>query len=89
MIELENVTKYYGDFPAITDISFRVEQGEVLGFLGPNGAGKTTTMRLLTSYYTPDSGKVLINGTDNSENDLRPEEALGTWQKIILYMKTF
>lgn len=64
MIELENVTKNFGDFPAITDISFRVEPGEVLGFLGPNGAGKTTTMKIITGYMPPSSGKVTVAGHD-------------------------
>ena len=64
MIELENVTKNFGDFPAITDISFRVEPGEVLGFLGPNGAGKTTTMKIITGYMPPSSGKVTVAGYD-------------------------
>ena len=50
MIRVENLTKYYGNLRGVTDISFRVEEGEVLGFLGPNGAGKSTTMRILTGY---------------------------------------
>ncbi len=48
VIEVENLTKYYGDFPAISDVSFTVDKGEILGFLGPNGAGKSTTMKILT-----------------------------------------
>ena len=62
MIELENVSKYYGDFPAITDISFRVEQGEVLGFLGPNGAGKTTLLKILSRIASPTKGTTRIKG---------------------------
>jgi ABC-2 type transport system ATP-binding protein len=50
MIEVENLSKLYGSTPAIQDVSFKVEKGEILGFLGPNGAGKTTTMRILTGY---------------------------------------
>ncbi len=46
MIEVEGLTKYYGDFPALRDVTFRVEEGEILGFLGPNEAGKTTAMRI-------------------------------------------
>jgi ABC-2 type transport system ATP-binding protein len=57
MIEVENLTKYYGPYPAIRDVSFKVDEGEVVAFLGPNGAGKTTTMRILTSFSAPTSGK--------------------------------
>ena len=64
MIELDNVSKYYGSFPAITDISFRVERGEILGFLGPNGAGKTTTMKILTGFLPPSLGTVTVAGYD-------------------------
>ena len=49
-IEVNNLTKYYGDYPAIEDISFTVNKGEILGFLGPNAAGKNTTMRILTGF---------------------------------------
>ncbi|MEE2884548.1 MAG: ATP-binding cassette domain-containing protein [Chloroflexota bacterium] len=77
MIELENVTKYYGDFPAITDISFRVEQGEVLGFLGPNGAGKTTTMKIVTGFIPPSSGTVTIAGYDVVSNSLEARKHIG------------
>ena len=77
MIELENVSKYYGDFPAITDISFRVEQGEVLGFLGPNGAGKTTTMKIVTGFIPPSSGKVTIAGYDVVSNSLEARKHIG------------
>jgi ABC-2 type transport system ATP-binding protein len=50
VIEVQHLTKRYGPFTAVDDVSFRVEKGEILGFLGPNGAGKTTTMRVLTGY---------------------------------------
>src|SRR5690242_10655256 len=50
MIVVEKLTKFYGPRPAIQDVSFTVQPGEILGFLGPNGAGKTTTMRILTGY---------------------------------------
>ena len=64
MIDLDNVSKYYGDFPAIQDISFRVEKGEVLGFLGPNGAGKSTTMKVITGFLPPTSGRVTVADYD-------------------------
>ena len=77
MIELQNVTKNFGDFPAITDISFRVEPGEVLGFLGPNGAGKTTTMKIITGYTPPSSGKVTVAGYDIVSHSLEARRHIG------------
>lgn len=61
-IKLENVTRLYGDKPAVDGISFEVKTGEIVGFLGPNGAGKTTTMKMITGYLAPNSGSVSING---------------------------
>ena len=57
MIEVQHLTKRYGRFTAVEDVSFRVERGEILGFLGPNGAGKSTTMRILTGYMPATEGK--------------------------------
>ncbi|MBP6715600.1 MAG: ABC transporter ATP-binding protein [Acidobacteria bacterium] len=64
MIEVQHLTKRYGSFTAVDDISFRVEKGEILGFLGPNGAGKTTTMRMLTGYMPATDGKAIVAGYD-------------------------
>jgi ABC-2 type transport system ATP-binding protein len=64
MIHVENLTKYYGDYAAVRNVSFDVERGQVVGFLGPNGAGKSTTMRILTGYLTATSGKASIDGHD-------------------------
>jgi ABC-2 type transport system ATP-binding protein len=64
MIEVQNVSKYYGSKPGVQAISFRVERGEILGLLGPNGAGKTTTLRMLTGYLTSTSGTIRIGGLD-------------------------
>ncbi len=64
MIEVQHLTKRYGPFTAVDDVSFRVEKGEILGFLGPNGAGKTTTMRVLTGYMPPTDGTALVAGYD-------------------------
>lgn len=64
MIEVQNLTKRYGSHCAVNDISFRVEEGEILGFLGPNGAGKSTTMNILTGYLSATEGTVKINGHD-------------------------
>ncbi len=57
MIEVRNLTKHYGDKKAVNDISFTVNDGEILGFLGPNGAGKSTTMNMLTGYISSTSGQ--------------------------------
>jgi len=64
VIEVQHLTKRYGRFTAVDDVSFRVERGEILGFLGPNGAGKTTTMRILTGYMPATEGKALVAGFD-------------------------
>ena len=62
MVEVKNLTKFYGSIKAVDDISFTVETGEVLGFLGPNGAGKSTTMNMITGYLSSTSGTVTIDG---------------------------
>ena len=64
MIEVQHLTKRYGPFTAVENVSFRVEKGEILGFLGPNGAGKTSTMRMITGYMPPTEGKVIVAGYD-------------------------
>jgi ABC-2 type transport system ATP-binding protein len=77
MIEVQNLTKRYGNLTAIDNVSFRVGQGEVLGFLGPNGAGKTTTMRIITGYMPPTEGTVRIAGFDVMENPIEAKERIG------------
>ncbi|NOZ05482.1 MAG: ATP-binding cassette domain-containing protein [Chloroflexi bacterium] len=77
MIEVSNLTKYYGDFTAIEDLNFHVEKGEVLGFLGPNGAGKTTTMRILTGFMPPSDGTVKIAGYDVFSQSLEARRHVG------------
>lgn len=64
MIEVQHLTKRYGRFTAVEDVSFRVERGEILGFLGPNGAGKTTTMRILTGFMPASDGTATVAGYD-------------------------
>src|SRR5574344_177499 len=64
VIEVKNVTKKYGSFTAVDNISFKVQDGEVVGFLGPNGAGKSTTMNMITGYTEPTEGTVIVNGYD-------------------------
>jgi ABC-2 type transport system ATP-binding protein len=77
MIEVEHLTKDYGQFRAIDDISFTVEKGEILGFLGPNGAGKTTVMRILTCYFPPTKGKVMIAGYNCFEESIQVRRKIG------------
>ncbi len=72
MIEVQGLTKRYGNKVAVNDISFTVDKGEILGFLGPNGAGKSTTMNILTGYLSSDIGKVVIGGFDILD---QPDEA--------------
>ena len=60
VIKVENVTKKYGNFVAVNDISFEVNDHEVVGFLGPNGAGKSTTMNMITGFIEPTKGKIKL-----------------------------
>ena len=64
MIEVKGITKYYGSFKALDEVSFHVDKGEVLGFLGPNGAGKSTTMKVLTTYISASEGTATVGGHD-------------------------
>ena len=77
MIEAQGLSKYYGSFAAINDVSFQVNQGEVVAFLGPNGAGKSTTMKLLTGYLAPSSGQAFIGGHNMTSNRLAGSARLG------------
>ena len=77
MIEVDHLTKYYGKFPAVTDVSFAVEKGEVLGFLGPNGAGKTTIMKILTGFMPPTGGTARIAGHDVVSQSLAARKHVG------------
>ena len=76
-IQVKNINKSFGINKAVNNVSFDVPQGKVIGFLGPNGSGKTTTNRIITSFYTPDSGNILVNGIDNQENDLETRKQIG------------
>jgi ABC-2 type transport system ATP-binding protein len=77
MIEVEHLTKNYGQISAISDVSFTVERGEVLGFLGPNGAGKTTTMRILTCFIPATSGSARVAGYDVFTQSLDVRRRIG------------
>ncbi len=77
MIEAEGLSKFYGNFAAIQDISFTIAQGEVVAFLGPNGAGKSTTMKLLTGYLAPSAGIARIGGYNMATDRLAGAALLG------------
>jgi ABC-2 type transport system ATP-binding protein len=76
-IEVQHLSKRFGSFVAVDDISFSVEPGEVVGFLGPNGAGKTTTMRVLAGFLPPSDGEVRIAGHDTFSDSLSARTAVG------------
>ncbi|MDR2767687.1 MAG: ATP-binding cassette domain-containing protein [Treponema sp.] len=77
MIQVENISKRYGDVEAVRDISFTVDADQVLGFLGPNGAGKTTIMKILTGYHFPDSGTVTVEGFSVTEDSVEVKTRTG------------
>lgn len=77
MIEVKHLTKYYRDKAVVNDISFTVEDGEILGLLGPNGAGKSTTMNMLTGYISSSSGQALLNGIDILEDPIKAKAQIG------------
>ena len=77
MIEVRKLSKYFGFTRAVQDLSFTVEQGEVLGFLGPNGAGKTTTMKMLTCYLPPSSGSATVLGYDILSDSMEVRRRIG------------
>ena len=76
-ILVDNVTKVFGSRIAVNKISFSINKGEVIGFLGPNGAGKSTTMRLLTSYYTQNSGDIFIDSINTKDSDIETRKKIG------------
>jgi ABC-2 type transport system ATP-binding protein len=101
-IEVDNLTKYYGDLLAVDHISFNVRQGEVFGFLGPNGAGKTTTQRMLTTLLEPTEGRIMIFGHDlareaypvKRQTGLVPEESnvyteLTAWDNLMFTARLY
>ena len=77
MIEVKNITKKYGKVTAVDDVSFNIEDGEIVGFLGPNGAGKTTTMNIITGFIEPTDGTVIINGKDISKKSKQAKKEIG------------
>jgi ABC-2 type transport system ATP-binding protein len=77
VIEVQHLTKRYGNVTAVDDVSFRVERGEILGFLGPNGAGKTTTMRVLTGYIPATEGRAFVAGYDVFDKPIESKRRTG------------
>ena len=77
LIEIEHLTKRFGRFTAVDDVSFSVARGEVVGFLGPNGAGKSTTMRMLAGFMLPNSGTARICGQDVVQRPVAAKRSLG------------
>jgi ABC-2 type transport system ATP-binding protein len=77
MIEIKNLLKTFGPIKAVDNVSFKVNEGEVLGFLGPNGAGKTTTMKLITGFYEPTGGTITVGGLDVVKNSLATRRQIG------------
>ncbi len=77
MIEIQDLTKFYGDFCAVDHISLSVRPGEILGLLGPNGAGKTTTLRMLTGFFKPSSGRISVKDLHMPENTLKIKSLIG------------
>ena len=82
MIEITDVRKSFGDKHAVDGISFKVEEGEIMGFLGPNGAGKSTTLNIITGYLSADSGTVRIDGTDILTDPLKAKKDIGFLPEI-------
>ena len=77
MIEVSHVSRNFGDFRAVNDVSFSISTGQIVGLLGPNGAGKTTTMRMITGFLVPSAGSILIDGIDVSENPVEAKKKIG------------
>jgi len=77
MIKVEGLIKKFGDFVAVNNISFEVEEGEIFAFLGPNGAGKSTTIKILTTLLQPTSGKITVNGYDEQKDKDHVRKSFG------------
>ena len=77
MIQVENITKRYGNFTAVDGISFDIDEGEIVGFLGPNGAGKSTTMNMITGFIEPSDGRIIVDGYDISKKPQKAKRQIG------------
>ena len=86
IIEVNNLTKQFGDFIAVNNINFNIKKGEILGFLGPNGAGKTTTIKMIIGLLKITSGEIIVNGADASNNRKELKKVMGYMsQRFSLY----
>ena len=77
MIEVSHVSRFFGSFSAVNDVSFSIPTGQIVGLLGPNGAGKTTTMRMITGYLAPSEGEILIDGVDITKAPVESKKKIG------------
>ena len=77
MIEVKNVTKKYGNFVAVDNISFNIKEGEIIGLLGPNGAGKSTTMNMITGFIEQTEGEIIIDGYDMLKKPKKAKKEIG------------
>lgn len=77
MIEVKNITKKYGSFTALDNVSFKIEEGEIMGLLGPNGAGKSTTMNIITGYIEPTEGEVIVDGINMLKKPKKAKREIG------------
>ena len=77
MIQVENITKRYGNFMAVDGINFEIDEGEIVGFLGPNGAGKSTTMNMITGFIEPSEGRIIVDGYDISKKPKKAKKQIG------------
>ncbi len=77
LVQVEGLTRRYGDIRAVDDLSFTLARNQILGFLGPNGAGKSTTMRMLAGVLAPDAGRIVIDGSDLLDQPRQAKQAIG------------
>ena len=77
MIEVSHVSRYFGTFRAVNDVSFSIPTGQIVGLLGPNGAGKTTTMRMITGFLAPSEGQIFIDGQDITQTPVESKKKIG------------
>jgi len=85
VIEVENLTKKYGNHVAGDNLSFRVERGMIYGFLGPNGAGKSTTMNMITGYIEQTEGNIIVDGFDTIKKSKKAKIPLAFWKNVCYY----
>ena len=85
LIEFDNVTKRFGDFTAVNDVSFSINRGEFVSIMGPSGCGKTTSLRMLAGLETPDEGEIRINGQRMNEVSANDRDTPLVWQSLALF----